>query len=521
MLLPRICVYAAFLLHLPTTSASANPVITQAPELPTRTHKRRSHDLPPRDIVDDAKSKYSSAKGRLNSKISSIGQNGEPDWFFDLPTGTKAASSAGVTDIEATPTSVLNFPPYANWTDEGAWNVRFHGNIYRQPRLSRERLDDLTNGFLIGPDVEDLPESQQKQARNVTAQIFIVQEDDAGPPVFSLAPAPTLGTSSGGRGGGGGTTPSEDAGAQTVRHNFDVTAQGDYDEFVPIRTNGLQRGDRTDLIQRLNVYTNGTDTGNATAYLVPPEGITVVSDIDDILRITQIWSPKQIILNTFARPYTAWLNMPEIFRGWSRSLQLNGAQPHFHYLTTLPEQVTRNYEEFIFNNFPGGSFDTRPLNFSDVSATLAIRRYLLERVLDTFPKRKFVLLADVSNSDVMKAYPQLAKERPNQVMCVLLRNTTTTDDTFNFPYNTGDFEDLPQRKYMFFNTPDDLTGLDIASGQCYNDSIRQNVTFSYQNLPFGLGEDGDEEGAGSSLREGLSRWWFGVGLAVWGLWALL
>lgn len=39
---------------------------------------------------------------------------------------------------------------------------------------------------------------------------------------------------------------------------------------------------------------------------------------------------------------------------------------------------------------------------------------------------------------------------------------------------------------MFFLNPDDLTNLDIAGGQCYNTSIPQNLTFSYQGLPAGL-----------------------------------
>jgi hypothetical protein len=42
--------------------------------------------------------------------------------------------------------------------------------------------------------------------------------------------------------------------------------------------------------------------------------------------------------------------------------------------------------------------------------------------------------------------------------------------------------------YMFFLNADDLTGLDIANGQCYNQSIAQNLTFGYQGLPFGLGD---------------------------------
>lgn len=41
--------------------------------------------------------------------------------------------------------------------------------------------------------------------------------------------------------------------------------------------------------------------------------------------------------------------------------------------------------------------------------------------------------------------------------------------------------------YMFFLNPDDLTNLDIENGQCYNESIPQNLTFGYQGLPLGLG----------------------------------
>jgi hypothetical protein len=41
---------------------------------------------------------------------------------------------------------------------------------------------------------------------------------------------------------------------------------------------------------------------------------------------------------------------------------------------------------------------------------------------------------------------------------------------------------------MFFLHPDDLTNLDIANGQCYNQSIAQNLTFGWQGLPLGLGK---------------------------------
>jgi phosphatidate phosphatase APP1 len=80
----------------------------------------------------------------------------------------------------------------------------------------------------------------------------------------------------------------------------------------------------------MSMHVNGTDTGNATAYLVPTDGLTIISDIDDILRVTKIYEPKEGLLNSFALPFTPWMNMPEIYANWSKTLP----QLHFHYLTT-------------------------------------------------------------------------------------------------------------------------------------------------------------------------------------------
>jgi len=142
--------------------------------------------------------------------------------------------------------------------------------------------------------------------------------------------------------------------------------------------------------------------------------------------------------------------------------------------------------DFIYKTYPGGSFDTRPLNFSDVSATLSIRMFLLQKIFQTFPQRKFVLIADTSNSDVMRDYPQLAHDYPNQVQCIFLRNTSATDPGDKFPYDTSKFQGLNNRSYMFFLNPDDLTNLDIVGGNCLNQTIKQNVTFGIQDEVLGI-----------------------------------
>ncbi|KAI5239141.1 hypothetical protein E4T43_06939 [Aureobasidium subglaciale] len=485
--------YGALLQASLSTVVSASPaptprrvfhLVSQAPQVtaspvelsPSRTDRLR------RGIIDDLKSDVGSVLSGLGSDLPSWVASGVPNFFQGFPTGDAVVSSLGLDDsqLDALPTQVLNVDPYANWTESG-WNVRFHGNVYKQPNTSTADLNRLANIFLIDTSVEDLPQDQADRARNVTASIFVVQQGDVAVAPIHLDPAPSQGAS-GQSDGSGAVTPS--GGNQTVTLPYNTTVEGDFDVFVPINGAGLMAGNETQQIQRLNTHVEGASIGNSTAYLVPTTGLTVVSDIDDILRVTKIYQPAQGLLNSFAKEYVPWENMPDIYANWSRSLP----NTHFHYLTTTPEQVTRAYMNFTYSHYPGGSFDTRPLNFSDVSATLSIRKFLLTKVFETFPERKFILVADTSNSDVMKDYPQMATDYPDQVQCIFLRNTSGTDSSDKFPYDTSGFKNLNQQKYMFFLNPDDLTGLDIANGQCYNQSIAQNLTFGYQGLPFGIGD---------------------------------
>jgi len=469
-----------------------------------------------RDIIDSLTSKAASygesLLSDLGSAIPSYVTDGILPGYVDLPTGSQVLSSAGVSssDLDPQPTQVLNIPGYGNWTGS-QWNLRVHGNVFKQPDISNDTIDDLANLFLIDTSVADLDQTGQDQARNLTRAIYVVQQDDMNVTV-NILPGPQFGGDGESDGGGGMTAAGIN---QTIQLPYETTLQGDFDTFIKLdqANSDLTAGTGEIPPQRVNVYAQGTDTGNATSYLVSDNGLTVISDIDDILRVTKIYDPEEGLLNSFGRPFVQWMNMPDIYRNWSVSLP----NMHFHYLTTTPEQVTRKYMDFIYKTYPGGSFDTRPLNFSDVSATLAIRKFLLDKVFQTFPNRKFILMADTSNPDVMRDYPQMAKDYPGQVQCIFLRNTSATDSSNHFPYNTEGFQNLNQQMYMFFRTPDDLTNLDIVNGQCYNSSIPQNVSFGYQGLPFGLetsNSNTTDNNTASSLLRGVSSWYSPLSLSL-------
>ncbi|EEH40568.2 hypothetical protein PAAG_09021 [Paracoccidioides lutzii Pb01] len=405
--------------------------------------------------------------------------NREANIFQIFPTPQELKNSVNGSKglLKLAPTEVLTISGYGNWTDSG-WTLRFRGSVYKQPNISNHMLHALASLFLLGASLKKFPPAHYAHALNATRSVLMIKQSHS---KVSFHVTPDMDQDAAGAGLEG--TPVEGL-------NIDIPGltnlEGDFDSFIEIRNvSGAFPipGNETRKTQRLKLYSRGTDTGNSTAYLIPPEGLTLISDIDDVLRVSKIFSIQEGLANLFGRPFFPWMNMPEIFANWSHSLP----DLHFHYLTTSPEQLTRPYMDYIFRTYPVGSFDTRIVNLTDLKATWAIREFLLDKIFQTFPKRKFIIVGDTTNLDIMSGYPRLVTKYPGQVQCIFLRNTSATDSANRVPYNTKGFKGMDQQMFMFFRVPDDLKGLDIENGNCYNESVPQNLTFGWQGLSLGGG----------------------------------
>ncbi|KAG8718870.1 hypothetical protein FRC08_004158 [Ceratobasidium sp. 394] len=352
---------------------------------------------------------------------------------------------------------ILNIPGYANWTETG-WNVRLHGTAYRDPPLGTAQLNDAAKPFVPGLDYDTMNDTTKIQARNLTTGIAAVPAEEGVYLSFDFV--------------------YNRHSIATVSYSGPTDDQGEYDAFVQVAVahGTVPDGNVTINPQGVELFNNVSISGNASTYFVPTQGITLITDIDDILRDTKIWNPGEGLRNSFAYPFRPWMNMPDILNRWDATIP----NLHFHYLTTIPIKLARPYMSFIYGRYPLGSFDVRPLNAKTLDQTFSIRKANLHRVFETFPYRKFVLLADTSNQDVMRQYPAIAKEFPGRVQCILLRNTSATDPSDYFPYDTSGFRDLNNSTYMFFRTPDDIAGLNFTNGDCRNASVPQNATFEWQ-----------------------------------------
>lgn len=157
------------------------------------------------------------------------------------------------------------------------------------------------------------------------------------------------------------------------------------------------------------------------AQVVPPHGVSVISDIDDTLKISQVAHRRQLLHNTFLHPFVAVPGMAPLFDHW----RTQGVS--FHYVSSSPWQLYRPLSEFMEENgFPRGSFHLRTYQFSDPS----VLKLLMSRkrnkvktigsIMRQFPERHFVLVGDSGERDP-EVYGMMARRFPQQISRILIR----------------------------------------------------------------------------------------------------
>ena len=150
--------------------------------------------------------------------------------------------------------------------------------------------------------------------------------------------------------------------------------------------------------------------GNGKVHLIGSRGVSVVSDIDDTIKVTEVPGNKDVVLkNTFCRPFVALDEMVERYRGLGDAA--------FHYVSGGPWQLYSPLSTFLADaGFPAGTFhlnyfpknflseDTRSLLIDSICGSLG-RTYAhkvetITRLIESFPEREFILVGDSGELDV-------------------------------------------------------------------------------------------------------------------------
>jgi hypothetical protein len=198
------------------------------------------------------------------------------------------------------------------------------------------------------------------------------------------------------------------------------------------------------------------------AQLVGPTGVSVISDIDDTIKVSNVADRKQLLANTFLREFQAVPGMASLYRRWAEE----GAV--FHYVSASPWQLYVPLAEFLqAAGFPHGSFHLK--DFHGVGKGLVelfatperTKRRAIEPILAPFPQRKFVLVGDSGELDP-EIYGALAREHPDQIARILIRDLTGMTACRDQDRYRTCFAGLPPEVWSVFQTSNDGVPSDVT-----------------------------------------------------------
>jgi phosphatidate phosphatase APP1 len=154
------------------------------------------------------------------------------------------------------------------------------------------------------------------------------------------------------------------------------------------------------------------------------EGISVISDIDDTIKITEVTSKQTLLRNTFFREFRAVEGMAEVYRNWAKEGHA------FHYVSAAPWQLYEPLREFSADNqFPAGTYHLKNMRLKDetffnlFADPVEYKLAILEPLFAQYPKRTFILVGDSGEKDP-EIYGHLARRFPERVEKIYIRDVT-------------------------------------------------------------------------------------------------
>ncbi|CAO3591347.1 unnamed protein product [Absidia cylindrospora] len=157
--------------------------------------------------------------------------------------------------------------------------------------------------------------------------------------------------------------------------------------------------------------------------LIEPTGISIISDIDDTIKETQILHGVRAVLsNTFFNTSKGIPGMAEAYMKW----YTQGAS--FHYVSNSPFQLLPFLYNFLNTaRFPPGSMHLR-LDGNLMARLVEIpgraKRDAILRIMQDFPQRQFVLVGDSGEID-LEIYTKIALENPGRILKIFIHDVTT------------------------------------------------------------------------------------------------
>lgn len=191
----------------------------------------------------------------------------------------------------------------------------------------------------------------------------------------------------------------------------------------------------------------------AALHLLGEQGLSVISDIDDTIKITHVHDRAALLRQTFFRDFEAVPGMADLYRRW----QAAGAA--FHYVSRSPWQLYTPLAEFVLDHgFPAGTFHMRNFRWKNASTLESDKDgskklAVIAEIFANLPQRRFICVGDSGEHDP-EVYAELARRHPQQVARIVIRCVAGEERRSARLLRT--FAGLPETMWQAFVEPDEL-----------------------------------------------------------------
>ena len=194
---------------------------------------------------------------------------------------------------------------------------------------------------------------------------------------------------------------------------------------------------------------------NGEVLLVEPSGLSIISDIDDTVKVSNIGDRRGLLENTFLLDFTHVQGMAPLYQGWSSQ----GASLHF--VSSSPWQLYAPLEEFLEGaGFPKSTLSLKVVRFRDKTLFDLFKKgtetkpAAIEKIMHAYAKREFILVGDSGEHDP-EVYAALLRKYPKQVRKVYIRNVTNeAPDNERF---TGLFDGIDVDCWVLFDEAESIS----------------------------------------------------------------
>ena len=297
------------------------------------------------------------------------------------------------------PPKIVTYPSYGYRRDDGDWRLNLAGIAFQTPPFTlRQRMLIRMLGRLMQVSEEDL---NCDTFRNRIAP-FMAEADK-------------------------GLRLQVRIGESTFGLRRKTRSNGHFDSWLRLSDDLVnraaeQQNGRRWLRYEVTTSRSASSLTRGRVQLIPSQGLSVISDIDDTIKESMVANKRQLLRNTFLKDFRSVHGMAELYQRWHQA----GAE--LHYVSSSPWQLFQALKQLqMEHGFPEGTIHLRNFRLRDqlLKRVLIIRRRgkatAIRRMFKNFPHRRFVLVGDSGEKDP-EIYRKIFRKYGGRIDGVFIRD---------------------------------------------------------------------------------------------------